>query len=101
MIDLVTDAAIDAANGPNLASARARSFDWLSTAATRPAGCPAARKSLTTRTTSAVDSYRGSASSSRSPSTDRICSTSSRSMAPRYRGSGLPVIERVEIWPCR
>ena len=71
------------ANGPNLAAARARSFDWLSTAATRPGECPALRSSLTERSTSVVDSYGGSESSSRSPSADSS-STSSLVSIPSF-----------------
>ena len=41
------------ANGPNLAWARCRSLDWLSTVATRPGGWPCLRRSATVFTMSA------------------------------------------------
>ena len=71
------------ANGPNLASAFVRSFDWLSTAATKPGGCPAARSAETVATTSSVDRHSGSESSSRSPSGESSSSSSVVSIAQR------------------
>lgn len=51
---------IRSANGPNFPAAFDRNFDWLSTAATRPALCPALRNSATVWTISAFDRQTGS-----------------------------------------